>query len=331
MNYKTVADLNADTRRLKQNLPKDIDLVVGIPRSGLLAANLLCLYLDVPMTDVDRLCEGKIIDTGERFGSWNRLADCTSVLVIDDSVATGNQMTETRTRLDKHDFPFDIEYGAIYVSPRGYQYVDYWSEVVPFPRVFEWNIFHHTRLTDFCVDLDGVLCRDPIPHINDDKDNDRELLTNAEPNMIPNQRIGWLVSSRLETFRPEIEQWLAAHGINYETLVMRSTPETKTRRNRGNYAEYKARVYDTTDSDLFIENDPTQAAEICERTNRPVFCSDTNEMLKPGMVGRSQQRLMKSVSSIQKEPISFPARTAKRFSSQCYHQISRYWRSKNKP
>jgi len=46
MNYRSVSQLNADTRRLGQEPLGDVDLIVGIPRSGLLAANLLCLYHD---------------------------------------------------------------------------------------------------------------------------------------------------------------------------------------------------------------------------------------------------------------------------------------------
>lgn len=91
MNYKSVEDMNADTHRLAKSLPRDIDLVVGIPRSGLLAANLLCLHLDVPMTDIDGLCEGRIYDTGSRFEHRDSLDEFESVLVIDDSVLTGGR------------------------------------------------------------------------------------------------------------------------------------------------------------------------------------------------------------------------------------------------
>jgi len=59
MNYRTVEDLSADTRRFAHDLSRDIDLIAGIPRSGLLAANLLCLHLDVPMVDIDGLCRGE--------------------------------------------------------------------------------------------------------------------------------------------------------------------------------------------------------------------------------------------------------------------------------
>lgn len=330
MNYKTVEDMNADIHRLAKRLAGDIDLVAGIPRSGLLPANLLCLHLDVPVTDIDGLCDGRIFDTGSRFEGGDSFSEIDSVLVIDDSVLTGGQMTETRDRLATYDFPFDITFAAAYISRRGHQYVDHWCEFVPSPRIFEWNILHHTKLCDFCVDIDGVLCRDPTPEENDDGPNYREFLTTVEPDLLPKQRIGWLVTSRLEKYRPETEQWLADHGIEYDSLVMMDLPDMETRRKQGNYGQYKADVYTSVDADLFIESDPSQAAEICRKANRPVFCYDTNEMLNPSLIGRSQRRIAESVSNIKAEPVLSLLRTAYQISSRCYHRILRSMKSKSR-
>jgi len=52
MEYKSVADLKKTTRELAHDLPQDINLIVAIPRSGLLVGNLFCLYTDLPMTNV---------------------------------------------------------------------------------------------------------------------------------------------------------------------------------------------------------------------------------------------------------------------------------------
>jgi len=40
-------------------------------------------------------------------------------------------------------------------------------------------------------------------------------------------------------------------------------------------------VYDETGAKLFIESREHQAIEICERTNRPVYCYETNGMIQP--------------------------------------------------
>lgn len=321
MNYKSIADLNADTRRFAQQNSLDVDLIVGIPRSGLLAANILCLYLDVPMTDVDRLCEGKLIDTGARCEGDLSFHDLDSVLVVDDSVKSGSQMTDTRNRLEEREFPFDVQYGAIYISPKGHKYVDYWGDVVASPRVFEWNIVHHPVLKYSCMDIDGVLCRDPTPEENDDGERYRKFLSEVKPNIVPNQRIDYLVTCRLEKYRSETEKWLDTHGIEYNTLVMMDMPTKEARQERGNHAQYKANVYDSTDASLFIESDQRQAAEITRRTNKPVFCYETKEMVQPGRAKQTYRITEKCISKLKEDPVSFPVIAGKHLFYRCYHLI----------
>ena len=323
MHYRDIADLNTDARRLAEHLPHEVDLVAGIPRSGLLPANVLCLHLDVPMTDVDGLCEGEVFETGRRFDRNRSFEAFDSVLVVDDSVCSGNQMSKTKNRLAEHDFPFDVYYGAVYVSPTGHGYVDYWSDVVSLPRVFEWNVIHHTMMDNFCVDIDGVLCRDPTPEENDDGENYRTFITEVEPNIIPSQRIGWLVTCRLEKYREETEQWLDTHGIEYDNLVMMDLPDKETRQKLGSHAAYKAEVYDSTSASLFIESDRTQATEICERTNKPVFCYEDYEMLRPGQIPRMYRKSRDTVSGIARNPLATTSTLCKRYLSLSYHRIKR--------
>lgn len=307
MHYKSIEDLNADARELTHQDGVDFDAVVGIPRSGLLAANLVCLHDDVPMTDVDGLCNQRLLATGRRIDEDGSFDDVDSVLVLDDSVLSGTQMTETRQRIERQDFPFEIEYAAIYISPWGHKYVDHWSRVVPTPRTFEWNVMHHPLLENACVDIDGVLCRDPTPNENDDGDRYREFLTGVEPNVVPNKRIAHLVTARLEKYRHETEAWLDKHGIEYETLTMMDLPTMEARRELGTHAEFKSKVYKSTDTVLFIESNQTQAAEIRQRTGKPVLCYETNQLLQPGLKDRVYNNTAGSVSEFKNAPLTFLA------------------------
>ena len=45
MNYRSISDLNNIILQRLSILPRDFDLIVGVPRSGMLPANLLALYL----------------------------------------------------------------------------------------------------------------------------------------------------------------------------------------------------------------------------------------------------------------------------------------------
>ncbi|ADQ66373.1 phosphoribosyltransferase family protein [Halogeometricum borinquense] len=323
MNHRSISQLNSSARQLARELPTRIDLVAGIPRSGLLAANLLCLNLDVPMTDIEGLCEGRLLQTGRRYDGVDSFEDVETVLVVDDSVDTGRQMQETKRQLAEHDFPFDIEYGAMYISSQGHKHVDHWVDVVSKPRVFEWNMMHHPMLKNFCVDIDGVLCRDPTREENDDGRRYREFLTTVEPRVVPTQTIGWLVTCRLEKYRDETEAWLDRHGIEYDNLVMMDLPSKEIRQRDGNHAEYKADVYCSTGADLFIESSMRQATEICERSKKPVHCYGANQMLNPGHLDRVYDKSGEYLSRLSDNPISFSLKASKYILSEGYYTLSR--------
>lgn len=204
MNYRSIADLNRSVKSLIPKLPRDLDLIVGIPRSGLLVANLLSLYLNLPLTDVDGFCEGRILATGRRWGKQNvsdLLKQRLVALVVDDSLNSGAQMKEVKAKIEAARLPHRVYYAAIYVSPEGPQHLDYWCEIVENPRVWEWNVMHHPVLANSCVDIDGVLCRNPTPQENDDGEEYRRFLADVEPLIVPSKPIGWLVTCRLEKYR----------------------------------------------------------------------------------------------------------------------------------
>ena len=64
MNFRTYEDLSRIISNNLYKIPSDVDLVVGIPRSGLMVATMISLYLNLPLTDVDNFLEGKLISTG---------------------------------------------------------------------------------------------------------------------------------------------------------------------------------------------------------------------------------------------------------------------------
>lgn len=57
MNYRSIVNLNSDIKKWIPELPNGLDLIVGIPRSGLLVANLLALHLNLHITNVEGLIE----------------------------------------------------------------------------------------------------------------------------------------------------------------------------------------------------------------------------------------------------------------------------------
>ena len=66
MNYRNISDLNNMILQNLSIIPRDFDLIVGVPRSGMLPANLLSLYLNKPYTDIHSFLNGHIYKAGAR-------------------------------------------------------------------------------------------------------------------------------------------------------------------------------------------------------------------------------------------------------------------------
>jgi len=313
MNYRSIADLNLDIKRWIPELPNDLDLIVGIPRSGMLVANLLSLYLNLPLTDVEGLCEGRIFQSGPRLDSVRTdvLSKINKMIVVDDSVYSGTQMKKIKAQLSGAGISHKIYYGAVYVSPEGHKYVDFWYKNVDLPRIFEWNIMHHGVLTDSCVDIDGVLCRDPSPQENDDGDKYRQFISTVNPLVVPTKTVGWLVTCRLEKYREITEKWLKKHGIRYSHLIMMNLPDKETRIALGTHADFKAKVYKTTNAALFIESSYSQAQEIARRSGKSVFCTETWQIVAPNYLMWGYKRGKELIGKAIINPLKAPFRILK--------------------
>lgn len=278
MNFKTFSDLSHDMVENICKVPRDVDVVVGIPRSGMLVATMLALYLNKPVTDIDTFLSGRLSASGTtkpKRGWVTSFDEVQKVLVVEDSVASGDSILDAKRKVESSGYSnLAYVYLAAYVSKKGRDMVDVWFDVVPQPRLFEWNYLHHQGyMPRTCFDIDGVLCVDPTPEENDDGPRYREFLENARPKLIPTSKVGWIVTSRLEKYRGETEGWLARQGIEYGKLEMMDGATAEERRRLGSHAEFKAGVYKgLKDAILFIESDDAQAQRINEITHKAVFC-----------------------------------------------------------
>jgi orotate phosphoribosyltransferase len=286
MNYRSIDSLNRLVLKWQCRLPRDFDVIVGIPRSGMLVANLLALHLNLPMTDVAGLLNSRLITFSGRSKAID-LRHPRKVLVVDDALSTGRQLTKLKQRLADAALPHEIYYGVAYVRPGVEPMIDYFGEHLPDPQLFEWNMMHHPVLLGSCLDIDGVLCEDPAGQVDDDGERYCRFLETAAPMVIPTMPVGWLVTARLDKYRSLTEQWLAKHGVQYRSLVMWDLPDRTSREGGQSHGEYKANVYRATGADLFIESSPTQAIEIAGMSGRQVFCMATGEMVTPAKVTSS--------------------------------------------
>lgn len=281
MNFRTFSDLNRTIFSHFHELPKDIDIVAGIPRSGLLAANIIALYLNLPLTDIDSLSEGRLINTGRtnRKSGWvESISEARRILVVDDSANSGSSIRKAKEKLSGCDFYGKIIFMAVYAVEEAVKFLDAYFEIVDKPRMFEWNYLHHSSLSRACFDIDGVLCPDPTEEENDDGEKYIEFIRNVPARFTPTFEIGCLVTSRLEKYREETEYWLRKNNIRYGELIMMNLATKEERIASGSHGRFKAEHYMRMKrADIFVESNPAQAEEIAAISGKSVFCTDNQQ------------------------------------------------------
>ncbi len=287
MNYRSLADLNAAIVSNLHRLPPDIDLVIGVPRSGLLAANMLSLLSNIPLIDLDTFLDGRRYTSGTSNRTENRdLTQPRRILVLDDSISSGKAMREARDRISGSGSQAEFFFAAVFGIEAGHKDADLVFERVTLPRIFQWNFMHHILLEQACVDIDGVLCIDPTEHENRDGEACRGALSDAVPLYTSSRKIGCLVTSRPEGDREPTEAWLKRQGIEYGELVMRNGSDKE----EDGHAGFKAEIYRKAKSNLFIESQERQAEIIARLSGKPVLCVQTQQVHLPNPMSSAAVR-----------------------------------------
>lgn len=285
MNFVSMEEFYRDIALWERNLPK-FDAVCGVPRSGMIPAAYIALRRNIRLVELNDLLrepEGAIeraplretnpiVRYGRRFGN--------KLLIVDDSSST-NSVTFTGLREKLADqTALDISYGAVYRASEKSK-VDFFYREIRLPRMFGWNWYRHWWLQHALLDMDGVLCEDWMG--DEEKDSDpifMEHLKHAKPLFLPDVPVKAIVTSRLQRYRKETEDWLRRHGVQYKHLIMHPAATPEARRKAADHAERKAHAYDKDkESVLFVESDIRQAKKIHNYTGKPVLCIDTMEML----------------------------------------------------
>lgn len=297
LGYIKLHEMTTVIRTRIHKLPRDIDLIVGIPRSGMIPAYTIGLYMNRLVTDIETFLAGGAVGHGARQTQGDKvgaISQVAHILLVDDSYSSGNSMNQALERIKAAGFQGEITTYVCVVDPSIAHIVDLYGVSMPTPRVFEWNALHCWIVEQACFDLDGLLCVDPSPEQNDDGTRYREFLLNAPVKFSPTGKIPHIVSARLEKYRPETVEWLHINGVQYGQLHLIDLPSAAERRRRQAHVPHKARVYQQTNTKLFFESELSQAEEIAQVSGKPVLCTD-NMMLytTPGLNLRSQVRTAK--------------------------------------
>lgn len=282
MKYISYNELSIIIRKNIHILQKlNIDLVVGIPRSGMIPAYMISLMLNVDSCSLNEFIMNSNVGRGntreiKRLNT--NVQDSKSILIVDDSIFSGNSFRQAKNKIP-NSFKQKIHTLAIISDKAIKEEVDYIFEIVKLPRVFEWNIFHHNIVKKSGFDIDGVLCLDPKNEENDDGVNYLKFIENVSPLFVPTYKIDTIVTNRLEKYREKTEIWLNKTGVRYNKLVMLNLSSKEERKKYNQYAELKANYYKKSQLELFFESNYNQALEIHRISKKPVFCVDKNIMI----------------------------------------------------
>jgi uncharacterized HAD superfamily protein len=271
MNFRSVADMD---RAIANNLwkldRKAFDVIVGIPRSGMIPASILSTYLQMPLATLEGYLAGIVHG---RSGKPARSSD--RILLVDDTSNKGGAMKRAVAMLPKGVKVTRLAVYGPYQVEKPAEIIDVWFEDCHGPRGFAWNLWKHARLQRWGFDFDGVLCRDPSKQENDDGPRYREFLTGAPPLFLPTRPLGHIITGRLEKYRGECEDWLGRHGIEYLQLHMMPFADKAERMAHGGRGQWKAGICREIGVDMFVESCPKQAGIIAREAEIPVWCTGT--------------------------------------------------------
>ena len=270
LQYRNYEDLNKLIHQADLHAYRDFDLVVGVPRSGMIPAYMIGLLLNLPVLDIESFISGVAPYGGNRL--QKNAKDVKKVLVVDDSIKFGRQLKIIKEKLSQLSSVY-FNYLTVFATSDSRIHVDCCMEIIDHPRVFQWNLMNSWIFEYSCVDIDGVLCEDPTEEENDDGVKYIHFLYNARPKYLPPCKVDILVTSRLEKYRLQTESWLMKQGVKYNHLEMLDLPDKETRVKLGAHAIFKSKIYLQYDrAALFIESSKFQSESIHKATGKNVFC-----------------------------------------------------------
>lgn len=271
MEFKSLNELSLDIYdKILPNLPRDIGIVYGIPRSGMIPASIIATAIGTKLGTL-----GESTYFGERERNVV-LPKGKKILIVDDSIHTGKAMQKALEllQLDKSQYYTCV----IYAHSKSAHLIDFYAKTLDKGRIFQWNFSGIGATKNFCWDLDGVICTDPKVYDDDGEKYRLEIVEGVKPLILPQVKIKAIITNRIERWRNETETWLKQYGVQYEHLIMQPYSTAVERRLKSTSEEFKANNFLSLKGSIFIESHDKIAEKIHILTNHPVLSIESMKL-----------------------------------------------------
>lgn len=264
--------------------------IIGIPRSGMIAATIIAEELNVGVCSFYEFFDNNGNDkVFNRHGvrQVNHI-ETDTYLVIDDTCCHGTMGDYVKNLREAFPEKMFVS-AAVHIDGPCNLYepdiclVDlrkdpnFYKE----PRyivLHYYNVLNNQFSSNVLYDLDGVICVNPPDDINTEA-YERYLKSPIPlyiPATQPDKPIN-ICTYRLSKYEQETRNFLKQYNVNVGQLIM-FPAATREIRNMTSSAYYKAQHYKNTKYFLFIESNDFEAQEICRVSGKPVYCTETGRM-----------------------------------------------------
>lgn len=282
--YRSYLNLIDDIKNNIWKVPRDIDGIIGIERSGVIVANIISEYISVGVTsfnsfanyagenvkDLFNIHGGRQIITPKNTGKY---------LVIDDTVCSGVRLNENMKFLKTKYQDFEFIVLVVYkdgANPAYMPDIILSGQDIFDAHIYEWNLFNNYISYNTLYDFDGVLCLDPP---SDENTEEYEAyLKNPTPRFLISIHRNFpinICTYRLAKYSKETLDFIKKCGLIPGKVYMFNA-ETREERNKIAPYIYKAHVYGNSTYSLFIESNDFEAQMIHQLTSKPVISIEKN-------------------------------------------------------
>ncbi|MBO7694102.1 MAG: hypothetical protein J6W16_03005 [Methanobrevibacter sp.] len=281
-------DIRLNSYKIGQLNPQGI---IGIPRSGLMAATLLSQELHIGVCSINEFIDNNgqehvFYHHGHRQIEHN---NSNIFIILEDSCYNGSMIEHVKAL--KSTFPDKIFISAcIYLEGPCKVYkpdialVDIRKEVLNNAEMpvalYQYNLLDNYWNFKFLYDLDGVMCIDPPCDINTEA-YENYLLNPIKLHIpiTPSNNPISICTYRLNKYERETRRFLDTNKVKCKDLFMFPSA-SKEIRALTQPAYYKAQHYKDNKYLLFIESNDQEAQQICRLSQKPVYCYSTGNMYK---------------------------------------------------